>query len=135
MGGKIKVLKAGLLSMGKSLAANLKDPITVAVFLVKQFFEALKSADKLTGDLAKGMNITYSQAEGVRDEFNKIAILSRDPALNTRALQESLMAVNNELGTTGKLTESDLKTFTKLREQAGMTNEEILDMQKYSMAT
>jgi hypothetical protein len=95
----------------------------------------IMEADKATGDLAKGMNITYSQAEGVRDEFNKIAILSRDPALNTRALQESLVAVNNELGTTGKLSESDLKTFTKLREQAGMTNEELLGMQKYSMAT
>lgn len=134
-GSGVKGLGAAFGNMGSQISGGVLNPANLLTSAIGTLVSVVLEADKATGDLAKGMNITYNQAEGVRDEFNKIAILSRDPALNTRALQESLMAVNNELGTTGKLTESDLKTFTKLREQAGMTNEEILDMQKYSMAT
>ena len=80
---------------------------------------------------------------GVRKELTEIGRTSasittfgffgQDPALNTRALAETLGSINKSLGTTGKLSEGDLKTFTKLREQAGMSNEEIMGMQKFSM--
>ena len=64
-----------------------------------------------------------------------MAASSGDLALNASNLMETQTAIGEQLGTNGKLSESDLKTFTKLREQAGMTNEELLGMQKYSMAT
>jgi hypothetical protein len=134
-GSGVKGLGAAFKNIGSQISGGVLNPANALTSVLGTLVSVVLEADKATGALAKGMNITYNQAEGVRDEFNKIAILSGDPALNTRVLQESLMAVNNELGTAGKLTESDLKTFTKLREQAGMTNEEILGMQKYSMAT
>ena len=134
-GSGVKGIGAAFGNMGSQLSTGLLNPANVLTSVIGTMVSVIMEADKATGDMAKGMNITYNQATEVRDELNKIAALSGDSALNTRALQESLTAVNNELGTAGKLSESDLKTFTKLREQAGMTNEEILDMQKYSMAT
>jgi hypothetical protein len=134
-GSGVKGLGAAFGNIGSQLSSGLLNPANVLTSVIGTMVSVIMEADKATGDLAKGMNITYDQATGVRDELNRIAALSGDSALNTRALQESLTAVNNELGTAGQLSESDLKTFTKLREQAGMTNEEILDMQKYSMAT
>jgi hypothetical protein len=134
-GSGVKGLGAAFKNIGSQVSGGVLNPANVLTSVLGTMLSVILEVDKATGDLAKGMNITYNQAEGVRDELNKMAILSGDSALNTRALQESLMAVNNELGTAGKLSESDLKTFTKLREQAGMTNEEILGMQKYSMAT
>ena len=134
-GSGVKGIGAAFKNMGSQLSTGLLNPANVLTSVIGTMVSVIMEADKATGDMAKGMNLTYDQATGVRDELNQIAALSGDSALNTRALQESLTAVNSELGTAGKLSESDLKTFTKLREQAGMTNEEILDMQKYSMAT
>jgi hypothetical protein len=133
MGGKIKVLKAGLSSIGKSLKQNLTDPVAVATFLVKQFFEALKSADKLTGELAKGFNMSYADASRTRQELGNIANLSMDSAVNTARLQESMMAIGKSLGSNAKASKEDLITFTKLREQAGFTNDELVGIQKISL--
>ena len=95
----------------------------------------LKGADKGAGDLAKGFNMTYNEAIGVREELTQIGNLSGDVALNTRALQESMMAVGQALGSNAMLNEKDLVTFTKLREQAGFTNEELLGIEKTTLAT
>jgi hypothetical protein len=43
------------------------------------------------------------------------------------------MAVGKEMGSNAKLNEADLITFTKLREQAGYTNEELMGIQKLSL--
>lgn len=134
-GSGVKGIGTAFKNMGSQLSTGLLNPANILTSVIGTMVSVIMEADKATGDMAKGMNLTYDQATGVRDELNQIAALSGDSALNTRALQESLTAVNNELGTAGQLSESDLKTFTKLREQAGMTNEEILAMQKYSMAT
>lgn len=133
MGGKIKVLKAGLSSIGKSLKQNLTDPVAIATFLVKQFFDALKSADKLTGELAKGFNMSYAEASRTRQELGEIANLSMDSAVNTARLQESMMAIGKSLGSNAQASKEDLITFTKLREQAGFTNDELAEIQKISL--
>lgn len=134
-GSGVKGLAAGFKNIGSQMSTGILNPANILVSLITTLVSVLFQADQETGDLAKGMNMTYEQANQTRQELTKIANLSGDSALNTSRLQESLMAVNSALGTTGRLSESDLKTFTKLREQAGLTNEEILDMQKYSMAT
>ncbi len=133
--GLMKSFGAGMGNIGNQIKNGLLNPMNLATAAVGLFIVALKNSDKAAGDLAKSMNITYEEALDVRRELGEMAAMSMDAALNTRALQESLIAVNQSLGTTGKISQGDLTTFTKLREQAGMTNEEILAMQKYSMAT
>lgn len=131
---RMGVLKAGIKSMGKSFTKNLTDPAFLLVGFVKQLFDALTLADKGAGELAKGFNMSYGEANATRQELSKMAALSGDVALNTKGLQETLMAVGNSLGSNASLNEQDLKTFTKLREQAGYTNDELVGIQKLSLA-
>ena len=77
--------------------------------------------------------MSYGEANATRQELSQMAALSGDVALNTKALQESLIAVGNSLGSNASLNEKDLKTFTKLREQAGYTNDELVGIQKLSL--
>lgn len=126
-------LSAGFKNMGSQLVDGLLRPSNLILGTLTMMASVLKGADKATGDLAKSMNISYNEASGVRDELIAISNSSFDNAINTERLQETLSFVNKELGTSGKMSESNLKTFTKLRRQAGMTNEEIISMQKFSM--
>jgi hypothetical protein len=132
---KFKVLKSGISSMGSSLKTNLTDPLIVTSFLVDQIVDALIKGDTATGDLAKDFNITYNEAANVREELIQIGNLSGNVALNARALQESMVAVGKSLGSNAMLNQQDLETFTELREMAGYTNEELIGMQKLTLAT
>ena len=132
---KMKVLKGGIKEAGKNLIENLKDPLAVATLLAKEFIGALQEGDKATGDLAKGFNMSYEAASDLRSELNTVANLSADINVNTKGLQESMMAVGKTLGTNVALNEKDLLTFTKLREQSGMTNENLAAMQRFTLAT
>jgi hypothetical protein len=79
------------------------------------------------------MNMTYEESLGVRKEMSDIALASGDAALNSKRLQETLGAIGQSLGTNAQLNKEDLQTFTKLREQAGFTNEELMGIQKLSL--
>ena len=126
-------VKEGFKNIGGQIKDSLLNPTNLALGALTLMVDVLKGADKATGDLAKSMNLSYNEASGVRDELMAISNSSFDNAINTERLQETLSFVNKELGTSGKMSESNLKTFTKLRRQAGMTNEEIMSMQKFSM--
>lgn len=133
MSGKFKILQTGISSMGKSLLTNLKDPLSITLFLVGQIVDAFKSSDEATGNLAKQFNLTYKQASNVRDELNTIANLSMDNAVTTQGLQESMVAVGAALGSNARLNEKDLVTMTKLTKQAGYTYDELMGIQQLSL--
>jgi hypothetical protein len=129
MGSQFKIMGAGLKSMAGSLGTSFLDP----AFLIAEFGKALKLVDDGAGDMAKKMNLTYGEALNVQREFGNIAALSGDVALTTKGLSESYMAMGQSLGTNAKLNKEDLITFTKLREMAGYTNEELVGLQKLSL--
>ena len=122
--GKTKILKAGFSSMKGSVIKNLKDPLTIALFVATEFFAALKASDKATGELAKSMNMSYNEASSMRNELQSSANLSGNILINSKGLQESLMAINAELGTNVMLNTENLKTYTLLREASGLTMED-----------
>lgn len=128
---KIQVMNTYFKEVGKGLIKMFSDPL----FYFNLFMDALKIVDKGAGDLAKGFNMTYNEAMNVREELTQIGNLSGDAALNTRALQESMMAIGKSLGSNAMASERDLIAMTKLREQAGFTNEELLGIEKTSLAT
>jgi hypothetical protein len=130
--GKLSVMGAGLKSMKSSIVSNLTDPLTAVTFVATQFVDALLSSDKATGEFAKSMNMSYSDALKTRKELGQIAATSGEAAVNTRALQETYMAIGQSLGSNAKLNEQDLVFMTKMREQAGYTNEELADLNKLS---
>ena len=131
----VRGLGAAMGNLGKQAISGLLNPANLVLGAFTIMAKVLKDVDKGAGDFAKSMNITYGEALGVRSEMNAIAMSSGDVALNSERLQESLGYINQQLGTNGKLSEQDLKTFTKLREQSGLTNEQLFSMQKYTMAT
>ena len=106
--GKIKVLGEGIKSMGKSLIENLKDPLVIGGFLVKQLIDAFKSIDNGAGRLAKDMNLTYKEALGVRENLSSAARDSFDVAVNTKGMEESLIAINKALGSNAEISKEDL---------------------------
>ena len=132
-GSGIKGLGAGFKSMGGQIKSGLLNPANLALGFITQMASALKLVDTGAGDLAKNFNITYSEALNVRRELGNMAAMSGDVALNTKNLQETLTFVGGQLGSNAKLNEGDLKTFTKLREQAGYTNEELYGIQQLSL--
>ena len=112
-----------------SLGKGLTDPLFIVTSLVGIF----KDLDQSAGDYAKSMNMSYSDALKSRREFTSMAVSSGDMALNAKGLMETQTAIGAQLGTNAKLNDADLKTFTKLRVQAGYTNEELMGIQQLSL--
>jgi uncharacterized protein YukE len=133
-GGKaVNGMGAAFKNIGGQIKTGLLNPANLALGFITQMAAALKITDDGAGKLAKDFNLTYSEALNVRRELGTIAATSMDAALNTKNLQETLTFVGSQLGSNAKLNEADLKTFTKLREQAGYTNEELYGIQQMSL--
>jgi len=134
-GSGVKGLKAGLGNLKTQFIEGLLNPANLALGFITQMIAALKTSDEATGKLAKDFNLTYNEAANVRNELIQIGNLSGDVALNARALQETMVAVGQSLGSNAMLNQADLEIFTKLREQAGFTNEELIGIEKTTLAT
>jgi len=104
-------------------------------FILLQFLAAMLKADKVAGDLAKSMNVTYQESVQMGNQLNSIANTSNSIFVTTQGLAKSQMAINKELGTSVMLTDEQLTTMTKLREAAGFTNEELAGIFKLSATT
>jgi hypothetical protein len=121
---KIGAAFTALKSVSKDILKFLVDPLT--------FLLAVFDIDKEIGKLAKGLDLSYTSAANLRKELTDIANASGDTAVTTKGLQESLLAVGTQMGINARLSAQDLVTFTKLREQAGYTNDELIAIQKIS---
>jgi hypothetical protein len=118
------------------LKNNIGGALTKANLLqwaITELILALKATDDGAGDMAKKMNLTYTEALRVRGELGTIAGISGDAALNTKNLQESYMAVGQALGSNAMLNQQDLITMTKLTKQAGFTHDELMGIEKLSL--
>jgi len=123
-------LRAGVESLGKSLSKAL-GPLA----LLKGLVDAFLQSDKIVGDMAKGLNVSYSEALAMKQELTAAANQSENIFVTSKGMAESLMAINKTLGTNVMLNKEDLATFTELRTVAGFTNEELMGMQALSLAT
>jgi hypothetical protein len=132
LSGKMKMLGEGAKIFGKNLTAAL-GPIGLIAMAVEQLIEAIKIVDSGAGDMAKSMNMTYDEALATRRELGNIAAISGDAALTTKGLQETYVAIGQSLGSNAMASAETLKTFTKLREQAGYTNEQLTELNKLSL--
>jgi hypothetical protein len=110
-------------------------PIGLITMAIEFLVEAMTKLDGNTGDMAKSMNITYEQALDVNSQLGSIADLSADSAITQERLSQTLMTINKELGTSAMINEDNLKVYTKMREQMGMANEEIMGIAKFTEQT
>lgn len=145
---KTKMLGQEAASLGKSfnplatytklVAQNISDQFTKAnllQFTLLQIVNTFKALDTGIGEFAKGMNISYQDAAKLNNEFNSIANSSMDVAVTTKGIRETMMAMGQAMGTNATLNAKDAVTMTKLREQAGFTNDELVKMQELTLAT
>lgn len=134
-GAEFNAMKTFTKALGGEMSSLVGGPIGLLLITITEIVKAFKLSDKAAGDLAKDFNITYNEANRVRETLTDIAQESGDAAVNTRALQESMVAVGKSLGSNAMLNKEDLIFMTKLREQAGFTNEEIIGIEKTTLAT
>jgi DNA-binding XRE family transcriptional regulator len=134
-GGAMGGMKAAIKSVGSDIKTSLTDPASMASFFITQMVTAFLSLDKGIGEFAKGMNVTYEDAAKLNTEFNSIANSSGDIAVTTKGIRETMLAIGQTMGSNAILNAKDAITFTKLREQAGLTNDELAEMEKLSLAT
>jgi len=132
---KTKAMGMAFKEMGPVVGKALFDPLSMSLFVFKQLKDIFFAIDSGAGELAKGMNMSYKEALAFRNELGEAAENANDVAVTTKRNQESYMAISQALGANADINEKDLKTFTKLREQAGYTNDELVSMQKMSLVT
>ena len=91
--------------------------------------------DKTSGEVAKSLNMTVGEARDLQRSFASLSSGElKDSLVSSQGLLESLQAINKTLGTNVMLNQEDLVTFTKLREAAGFTNEELMGIQQLTLA-
>ena len=134
-GGKLKIMTAGSAALGKGLMKAFTDPATVMVALTKGLMDAFKHLDEDTGNIAKNMNMSYTEALKVTGELKSQAKASGDVFVTTAGMTETMLAVNDALGISVQLTGDQAAEFTSLREQAGLTNEELIGINALSATT
>lgn len=130
---KLKVLNAGVKSMGTNLIKNLKDPLAAVGFVVGSLIHAFKEIDLGAGKVAKNFGISFNEATHLKGEMNDIANFSGDINITTGKLTESFIELNNAFGTFADLSKESLVTFTKLTNQAGISKEAAIELTRASI--
>ena len=138
---KQKVMGKSFELMGVAAQKALADPMVVLSIamkgissIVSSIADGFKRFDTTTGSIAKGLNLTNSEARGVASGFMDASLGADSLFVSSEGLGETLVSINDSLGTSVVLSNDQLKTFTKLRETAGLTNEELMGIQKLSLA-
>lgn len=122
----------------EKLGKRVKTLIPLAI--LAQLGKTLKEVDATAGSLAKQFNLTYNEAQAIRSEMIRVADASFETFVNSKALLETLSAINQSLGTRqftdlSEGFQESLVFLTKLREQAGLTNEELVGVSQLVLST
>ena len=121
---------------GKDAAAGISKALESA-FGVGAILEFFKGVDDRIGGLAKNLNMTYNDAADLNKQFADMGSSMNDAFLNSKSLGESFTAISQDLGVSiaadAEAMKGELATFTKLRDQAGFTNEELTKFYKLGL--
>ena len=122
--------QAGFKALGPMITKAL-GPIGLIIELVQAFMQL----DKLAGDTAKSMGISYGEATQLNIRFNEMANSSNNIFITTKGINESFNQINSALGTNADLSEELLITQTQLTKQAFYSVEAATEISKLSLAT
>ena len=133
-GGGVKGFGAAMKDLGKQSLKGITNSSNLLLGSLTFMAKTIMDIDKGAGAFAKDMNMTYSEAVAVREEMTSMAVSSGDVSLSANKLLQTTSQIAGALGTNAKLNEKDLKTMTKLTNQAGFTADELMNIQKLSLA-
>jgi translation initiation factor 2 beta subunit (eIF-2beta)/eIF-5 len=125
-------------TFAKNLTSNLSKSITplkifeVTIGLIVKSFMAL---DKMTGDLAKNLGISYNQSRNLNKEFSLISQNSDNIFVTTKNLNESFGQLADRFSVTAGFSNETLKTQLELTKQAGYQADSAAELAKLSLLT
>ena len=112
---------------------KLKAQFTTANLIQGAFtllVSSMMQVDKLTGQLAKNIGVSYDESLAMQKNFTQIAISSDEIMVSTAELNKGFISLNQQFnGATGFSNEL-LQSFTALTTQAGFTEETIGNIAK-----
>ena len=131
---------------GAALEKALKDPLVQVAIAAKVFaasmkatfgalIKSIKALEESSGKLAKNLNISAAAARELTSEYANAAVGSDRLFVSSEGLAESVTEINDALGTQNIFNAENLATFTALKKTAGLTGEEMMGIQKLSLAT
>ncbi len=136
-----KVMEKGFAGMAEGIKTGLNDPLVQGalglkgmLFVFLKLKEGFSNFDKQTSILAKGLNISADQATNLNKQFALASKGSGQLFVSNEGLIETLNEINSELGTSVVLNQEQINTMTKLKKTAGLTGEEMMGIQKLSLA-
>ena len=133
-GKKGKVAAHMISQVGKNFI-KAGGPAALLAMAVDKIVAAFKQLDQLSGEVAKGFGVSAAEGEKLVKSMNEAANSSGELDFSTKDLVQAQMQLNQALGTSVKLNDENLKTFTKLRETSGLTNEELMGINKLTLGT
>lgn len=123
MSDKFKVVGNLVGGLGKNLIKNLKDPVSAALYAVKQLADAFMSFDKQSGELAKQFGISAEEAGKLVERANDAAGLSGDLLVSTKDVVAAQQALNKQFGTAVQFSGKFAAEFASVQERTGLSAE------------
>ena len=136
--GKVKVLAAGLQSLGTSLAGIFTDPL----FYLGLFMKGVKALGKLfthidhsVSNVGKTLGLSRDSAHEMTMAMKSAAAASGDTFLNMDRMVDAQLRISNALGTNVRLTDEQLGNQARLAEFVGLQEEELANVYTASLLT
>jgi hypothetical protein len=109
---------------GKSLVKNLADPMVLIGGLFTALLKGFLDSDKATVGLQKNLSMSKEEAAGIAREFTAATTNLDDMFINSRDMLKTFGAIQDKLGSVGKVTTQSAETFARLNKLVGLTEEE-----------
>lgn len=114
---------------------SMLSPANLLQLSIGLLVKALMSFDKMGGETAKTLGISYKEASKINQELTQVAATSSNTFVTTKSLVEAQNSLNSSLGTSSQLGGELLTTYTELTKQAGYSVETATTLSKLSLVT
>ena len=123
-GNVSKLQAAGYLSkeLGKNLLKSLGPTVLLASAFAK-LVSAFKEVDKLSGDTAKELGISYNEAQDLTFEMNQAASYSQDLQTTTEGLVKAQTSLNALFGTSLQFSGEMAEEFNSIQKRLKLSDE------------
>ena len=123
-------------------AGNVKEnlmealtPANLIQFALVEIVSAMISLDQQAGEIAKNFGISYDQARGLQNEMTDAAASSYLLSITTKDLGETFVKINNEFGTFAAISEEALESFSRLTDEAKISDAAAMALYKTTFLT
>jgi len=129
-------LKAGFAELGPIISQAFAPIAILTTFIsgVKALVGTMFAVDKQVVSLGKNLQISYENAQKVRDYFDDIKDSLNTQYKLTENIIEAQLQLSNLSATTGLYSEEALETQIKLTKEYGLSLEEANSLNKFSIA-